>query len=86
MTVPFLANPGSVVSQQWNFAMQQPRLARLTHAGQDLLNGIEALHEISSVNALHTNIRIGLGQICRIARTDFRSVRADVPFVVLNKE
>ena len=39
--------------------MQQPRLTRFAHAGQDLLDGVKALNEIGSIDAFYTNIRIG---------------------------
>ena len=85
ITVPFLANTARVVPQKWNFAMQQPWSSIFSDISKDVMDDIITGHKISTVDAFYLNAWVGFCQCSGIAKSYFRGMRADVPFIVLNK-
>ena len=85
ISVPFLSNATRVVPQQGHMGMDKHGFALISHVIKRLHHGIHAGLCIGAVDFHRLDLRKRFGQRGCIVGTDFRSVRGDVPFVVLHQ-
>ena len=85
IAVPFLSHATRVVPEQWNMGMDEHRFALVSHVVKCFHHRIHTRLRVCAVDFHRLDLRKRFGQGGCIVGADFRSVRGDVPFVVLDQ-
>ena len=85
IAVPFLAHSTGVMPEQWNMGMHHHGFSVFTDVIKSRLHGLHAHFRIGTIDFKGFDLGEGLDQRAHIVGSNFRSMRRNVPFVVLHQ-